>query len=137
MTTRLVLGAGVTLLGSLALVIAVVSVYRGGLTLAPVGLLGLALLGTGLATLGRRAEAGWRPPGVGGYWDRPASGPTGIVGFGVDVGGGEGGAGRPAHDGGSGGVRWGGDGRWSHDGRDGGLGGGGSGGDGGWSGGGN
>ncbi|WP_319462805.1 hypothetical protein [Micromonospora sp. RTP1Z1] len=130
MTTRLVLGAGVALLGGLGLVVALAGLYRGQLALAPFGLLGLVLLGAGLATLGRRSAVASRPPAGGYRFEGSVGGPTGAFGFGTDVSGYDDRSGRPdgpACDGGSGGG-------WSGGGDGGGSSGGGDGG--GWSGGG-
>ncbi|MEH0842173.1 hypothetical protein V6U81_07240 [Micromonospora sp. CPCC 205711] len=132
MTTRRVLGAGSALLGAVGLVVALAGVIRGDLAVAPFGVLGLLLLGVGLA-MARTPAPPPVPPLIGAPRIEPsAGGPTGIFGFGLPDGGrgGDGGGGGPG-DGGpspSAGGGSGGDTGWSGGGWSGGGDGGGSGG---------
>ncbi|MFC0002914.1 hypothetical protein [Micromonospora siamensis] len=77
MTARRALAAGALLLGTTALVVSVVGLFRGHLAPAPVGLPGLVLLAiglNGLLTPGRPNLAGPGGWPEGGWPDGPAGG---------------------------------------------------------------
>ncbi|SCF44143.1 hypothetical protein [Micromonospora mirobrigensis] len=83
MTARRALAAGALLLGTTALVVSLVGLFRGYLAPAPVGLPGLVLLAVGLNGLLSPGRPGLAGPGwpEGGWTDGPGgdrcAGPTG------------------------------------------------------------